>query len=289
MPNCESSWKISPHLECCETVEETGALPIARRTIKDCRAIVTGASSGIGRELSLELARQGARLVVTARREDRLQELCDEIRQLGGEAWPVAGDITDSEHRQRVVDEVQDRYGGLDALVNNAGISAIGMFADARADRLRQIMEVNFFSAVEMTRLALPLLRKGIRPIIVNVSSVLGHRALPKKTEYCASKFALHGFSDSLRAELVKEKIDVLLVCPGSTSTELFDVVIEKTEELNWERWSKMPAKKVAQKTVRAMRKGKQEIIMSKMGKFIVCLDRAIPRLANRWIAKFGG
>ena len=251
--------------------------------------IVTGASSGIGRELALELARQGARLVVTARRDDRLKELADEIRTFGGEAWPVAGDITDPQHRARVVDEAQQRYDGLDALVNNAGISAIGMFADASAERLRTIMEVNFFSAVEMVRLALPLLQSGNRPIIVNVSSVLGHRALPKKSEYCASKFALHGFSDALRAELVKDKIDVLLVSPGSTSTELFDSVIEKTEELNWERWSKMPAKTVARKAVRAMQSGRHEVIMSKMGKLIVCLDRLMPRLADRWIAKFGG
>ena len=251
--------------------------------------IVTGASSGIGRELALELARQGARLIITARREDRLHALAKEIRSIGGEVWPVVGDITDAAHRQHAVDESVRRYDGLDALINNAGISAIGMFADASAERLRKIMEVNFFSAVEMTRLALPLLRDGNRPIIVNVSSVLGHRALPKKTEYCASKFALHGFSDALRAELVGDKIDVLLISPGSTSTEIFDRAIEKTDKLNWERWPKMPPKTVARKAVRAMQKGRQEVIMSTMGKFIVCLDRVVPRLANRWIAKFGG
>ena len=94
-------------------------------------------------------------------------------------------------------------YGGLDLLVNNAGIGAQGRFAEADPARLRQIMEVNFFAPAEMTRAALPLLKQGRRPMIVNIGSILGHRGIPGTSEYCASKFAVQGFSESLRAELV--------------------------------------------------------------------------------------
>jgi len=119
---------------------------MARRTIKDARAIVTGASSGIGREIALELSRQGARLVVLARREEKLQRLAEEIRGRGGEAAIVAGDVTDPAVRAAAIETAGRAYGGLDILINNAGIGALGKFSDADPDRLRRIMEVNFFS-----------------------------------------------------------------------------------------------------------------------------------------------
>src|SRR5204862_1887651 len=113
-------------------------------------------------------------------------------------------------------------FGGLDALVNNAGIGALGRFDQADEARLRQVMEVNFFAPAEFVREALPHLKAGNRPIVVNIGSVLGHRAVPEKSEYCASKFALHGFSDALRAELAPLGIDVLLVSPSTTTSEFF-------------------------------------------------------------------
>ena len=99
--------------------------------------------------------------------------------------------------------------------------------SQAGEERLRRVMEVNFFAPVELIRSAIPLLREGKRPLIVNISSVFGHRAVPRKSEYCASKFALHGFSDALRAELAREGIDVLLVSPSTTQSEFFDMVLE--------------------------------------------------------------
>lgn len=266
---------------------------MARRQIAGSRAIVTGASSGIGREIALELVRHGARLVVTARREDRLAELTGEVKKLGGEAHVVTGDITDPELRKRLLETAGERLGGLDLLVNNAGIGAIGPFAEASPERLRTIMEVNFFAPVELTRAALPLLAKGRRPMIVNVSSVLGHRGIPKKSEYCASKFALHGISDALRCELAPRGIDVLLVSPSTTATEFFDSVIEGGGDegkatLPWLNWGQMSSRTVARKAVRAMRKGKHEIILTPGGKILVWLDRWMPTTMNRLVARFG-
>ncbi|MFT7639937.1 MAG: short-subunit dehydrogenase, partial [Pirellulaceae bacterium] len=149
---------------------------MATRRLQNARILVTGASAGIGREIALQLAAKKALLLLTARRADRLEELATEIESDHGVAplW-IAGDITDPNHRSALLETCQSKLGGLDALINNAGIGAIGRFDKASQDRLRQVMEVNFFAPVELTRAALPLLREGQRPIIVNVSSVLGH------------------------------------------------------------------------------------------------------------------
>lgn len=261
---------------------------MARREIKNMRVIVTGASSGIGREVARELARQGARVVVTARRSERLRDLVEQIVQRGGQAQWVAGDITRDETRQKALDVAIENYGGLDALVNNAGLGAIGDFMTADPQRLRPIMEVNFFAPVELTRAALPLLERGSQPIVVNVSSVLGHRAVPKKSEYCASKFALHGFSDALRAELAPRGIDVLLVSPSTTESEFFDNTFETKGPVTRISGRPMPAGTVARKTVRAMRRGKHEIVLSAGGKFLVWIDRAWPTLADWLVARYG-
>src|SRR4051812_46134020 len=229
---------------------------MARRSLSAFRVLVTGASSGIGRELVLQLAQQGAHVVALARREERLAALAAEAQSTGGIVHYVASDVTDPASRSRALVLCQEKLGGLDCLVNNAGIGAMGPFAAAKEERLRQIMEVNFFAPAELTRAALPLLRQGNHPLIVNVSSVLGHRAVPFKSEYCASKFALHGFSDALRAELVREKIDVLLVSPSTTTSEFFDHVMGDKKRPRG-RFGAMTPEKVARRIVRAMRAGR--------------------------------
>jgi short-subunit dehydrogenase len=261
---------------------------MSRRNLGTARAIVTGASSGIGRETALELARHGARLVLTARRAEKLAELRAEVEAVGAATAVVPGDITASDVRQQLLDCAKREFGGLDVLVNNAGIGAVGPFLAADEQRLRRVMEVNFFALVELTRAALPLLQQGERPIIVNVSSVLGHFAVPGKSEYCASKFAVHGFSDALRAELAGQAIDVLLVSPSTTTSEFFARAIDRPANgLNVARRA-MSARSVARKTVRAIRRGKHEIILSPGGKTLVWLDRLCPPLANRLIARYG-
>ncbi len=261
---------------------------MARRRLAGKRAIVSGASSGIGREIAIELASQHVDVLVTARREDRLTKLVDELKTFGTRATHVVGDITDSALRDNLLTVATEEFGGLDILVNNAGVGAIGLFADAGPDRLQRIMDINFFAPVELIRSAIPMLRNGNQPIIVNVSSVLGHRAVPKKSEYCASKFALHGFSDALRAELSADGIDVLLVSPSTTQSEFFDNVLEDNARLPWLKLGGMRADRVARKTVRAIAKGRQEIILTPGGKMLVWCDRLCPPLVNRLVARFG-
>jgi short-subunit dehydrogenase len=254
---------------------------MARRTIAGLRAIVTGASSGIGRALVVELVSSGASIIGMARREERLRELEAEIAVPERFAW-IAGDVASRQDRTAAIDLCRQRFGGLDCLVNNAGFGALGPFAEADEARLRQVFEVNFFAAAEFTREALPQLRQGKSPIIVNTGSVLGHFAVPGKSEYCASKFALHGLSDALRIELTRKGIDVLLVSPSTTSSEFFDVAIGE-REASASRWGSMTSTAVARRIVRAIRLGRREIILSAGGNLLVWLDRLCPPLAS-WI-----
>lgn len=260
---------------------------MAKREIQGSRAIVTGASSGIGRAIALELARQGAVPLVMARREARLRELAGQIASDGGKAQTVVGDVTEPAVRQQAIDVARAALGGLDVLVNNAGIGAMGLFEHADPERLRRIMEVNFFALVEMIRLALPLLKQGKNPIIVNVGSVLSLRGAPYSSEYSASKFAVRGFSEALRAELVGHGIDVLVVHPGTTETEFFDKVIQHTGEPSWPKHAPVSAAEVARKTVRAIRSGRHEIIPYRWGRVLDWLNRLSPRLVDRIMARY--
>jgi short-subunit dehydrogenase len=259
---------------------------MARRTIAGLRVIVTGASSGIGRAVVVELIRRGAKVIALARRAERLQELEIQVAAPERFRWRV-GDVTRREDRTAAMALAASAFGGLDALINNAGIGALGRFDQADESRLRRIMEVNFFAPAEFIREALPVLRRGDRQLIVNVGSVLGHRAVPEKSEYCASKFALHGLSDALRAELAREGIDVLLVSPSTTASEFFDVAEGQSAKPQAQLGAMLP-EQVARRIVAAMAAGRHEIILSAGGKLLVWLDRLCPPLADWAIARFG-
>lgn len=255
--------------------------------IPNSRVIVTGASSGIGREVALELARQGAKLVVVARREDRLRQLADQIAALGQTAIPVVGDVTDPAIRQQAIDAAQQKLGGLDFLINNAGVGALGPFQDASVSRVRRVMELNYFALVEMTRLAVPLLKQSVNAMVVNISSIVGLRGVPNRSEYSASKFAVQGFSEAIRAEFFQHGIDVLVVSPGPTETEFFDKELEKTMDANWPKHKPANTAKVARQIVHAIRKGRHAIIPYSWGRVLDWLNRLSPRLVDSIMTRY--
>jgi short-subunit dehydrogenase len=260
---------------------------MSTRTLAGSRAIVTGASSGIGRALAMELAREGVRLVVVARRADRLAALADEIQSAGGAVKTLAADVTEPAARQRAVDTAVSAYGGLDILVNNAGIGAFGRFEQADPERLRRVMEVNFFALVELTRVALPELKRGTKPIVVNISSVLGHRAVPRSAEYCASKFAVQGFSEAIRVELRRHGIDVLVVCPGLTQTEFTKSATSRGDKPDWPQHAGVSTEYVARRTARAIRAGKREIMPFAWGRVLRFANQIAPSLVDRILARY--
>jgi short-subunit dehydrogenase len=251
----------------------------------DAVAVVTGASSGIGKCLCELLAARGTNVVAVARRRQRLDELVQTCP--AGKLIPVVGDVTDPQLRALVVQTAAKIRGGrVDLLVNNAGIGAIGPFMEATEQRLREIMEVNFFAPVELIRALVPYLRTGRQPVICNIGSVLGHRAVPDKSEYCASKFALHGFSDSLRAELARDGIQVTLVSPSTTRSEFFESLIETDPRRQSKSVGSWSPQRVARTTLAAIRKRRSEVICSLAGKALVYADRISPPLINKILAK---
>ncbi|MCO8120484.1 SDR family NAD(P)-dependent oxidoreductase [Stieleria sp. TO1_6] len=252
-------------------------------------AVVTGASSGIGRCLCKRLVQSQCQVIAVARRRDRLEQLSQEIREsVDGDSAnliPLVGDITDPETQQQIVDRVEALGRPLDLLINNAGIGGIGAFEDAQLSRLRRIMEVNFIAPAELTRRLLPALRSSPDAVICNIGSVLGHRAVPDKSEYCASKFAMHGWSDSLRSELAGTNVSVTLVSPSTTRSEFFDVLVESDSDTQSKSIGSWPADRVAAATLSAIRRHRAEVILSVGGKLLVYADRICPPLMN-WLLR---
>jgi short-subunit dehydrogenase len=222
----------------------------------------------------------------SATKAEQYQELAEQIRARGGVIEVVQADITSPQDRQRLVEAAEKAFSGLDILVNNAGIGATGHFADCGPERLREIMEVNFFGTTEMTRVFLPMLKKGNRPALVNISSIAGKRGIPARSEYSASKFAVQGFSEAIRAELAKDGVDVIVVCPGLTQTNFSQHMIEQKALVQLDHMRGMTAEDVAAATLKAIEHGRHEVCLTFQGKLIAFVSRFLPRLADRIAAR---
>ena len=256
-----------------------------RRTLTGARVLITGASQGIGKALAEGAAARGARVLAVARSAHLLADLAEEVRAKGQVLETVEADITNPQDRERMLYAAVEHFGGLDILINNAGIGATGLFADVAAERLRKIMEVNFFGLTETIRAFLPLLKSGQRPAIVNISSIAGKRGIPARSEYSASKFAVQGFSEALRAELAKDGIDVLVICPGFTATNFSQNMLEQKALIQYDHLRGMTPEQVARATLKAIEKGKNEIHLTLQGKLVAFVSKFFPRIADR-IAK---
>ena len=184
-----------------------------------------------------------------------------------------------------MVDAANRHFGGLDVLVNNAGIGATGHFMDSDPQVLRTIFETNFFGLAETTRAFLPLLRAGTTPAIVNVSSVVGKRALPARSLYSSSKFAVAGFSEAIRAELAKDGIQVIVVSPGLTQTNFSQNMLEAKAKIQLDHLRGMTSEEVAGATLRAIEKGKTEVTLTLQGKMLLLVNRFFPWFVD-WKAK---
>jgi short-subunit dehydrogenase len=253
-----------------------------RRSLAGARMLITGASQGIGKSLAEAAAARGAKVLAVARTLDLLGGLAQAVRAGGGVLEAVQADVTRPDDRRKMALAAIEHFGGLDILVNNAGIGATGHFADVAPNRMRKIMEVNFFGLTETTRVFLPILKKGYKPAIVNISSIAGKRGIPARSEYSASKFAVQGFSEALRAEIAKDGIDVLVVCPGFTATNFSQNMIEQKALIQYDHLRGMSSEQVARATLRAIEKGNNEIHLTFQGKLVALVSRFLPRIADR-------
>lgn len=259
---------------------------MAKRSFAGKRVILTGASSGIGWYLASELVHAGAYVVITSRREDRLRQLRVAFGNPQKRLIAVPGDISSPALRAQLISTCVEKLGGIDIVINNAGVGAIGPFAEAQPERLRKIFEVDFFAAVELTRLAIPHLRFGREPVACMVNSVLGHRAVPGKSEYCAAKFALRGWAEALRLELQPRGIDVVTVSPSTTRSEFFDSLVDTMRGAKSASLGSQSPQTVARMVMQAMRKRKPEMILSPAGKAFVWLSKWAPSFTDRMLLR---
>jgi short-subunit dehydrogenase len=253
------------------------------RDLAGKRVLVTGASSGIGKALAQELAGKGARLILAARSGDKLQELA---KSLPGDALAVPTDITQDDERLLLLERTVEHFGGLDVLINNAGIASWAHFADSSEQVLRTIMEVNFFAPADLIRRAIPILTDGQDPAVVNVASMCGRRGMPAWPEYSASKFALCGLTEALRGELARFEIDILLMVPGLTRSDLSKHFLLHQGQADIDFDKGMDPAYVAAQIVRSLERNKTETVLGREAKWILRFQRFFPRLTDYLIRR---
>ena len=257
-----------------------------RRRLADKGAIVTGASSGVGRAVALELSRRGVHVLATARRGTRLDEL---VAQGGhGPTAPIqacAGDICDPAFRTRLVAEAVERLGGVDLVVAAAGGGAIGRFRDGTPETLAGIFDLDLVAPAELVRTALPVIERGRDPAIVLVGSILGLHPLPLHAEYCAAKAALRSLAGSLRAELAPTGIDVMLASLGPTASEFWDALLAG-ERPAWSRGRPLAADFVARAIADGLERRRAEIFPGYQATGYAFAARFLPGLIDRIAAR---
>jgi NAD(P)-dependent dehydrogenase (short-subunit alcohol dehydrogenase family) len=262
-----------------------------RRDIRGRVILITGASRGIGRRVALRLARDGAKLAVTARSTDELAKLVGEVRAAGGEAEAFPADLTDATARKTLVADVAARFSGLDVLVNAAGVASFGEFRTSTPEILRKVLEINFFAAAEMIRACQPHLTAsyehgpaGWRPAIVNVASICGRCGFPSLPEHCGSKHALVGLTEALRGEFERFGIDVLLVLPGVVRSDDLNRHLLRNEGriyLNFDG-AQLP-EEVADAVARSLWRNRTEAAVGFVSWWVWFGKRFVPRIP-RWV-----
>lgn len=254
--------------------------------MKDKVVIITGASSGIGLALAKAFSAEGARLSLAARSIGKLNELTKELEKEGTETIAVKTDVSKEEECKALVEKTLDKYGRIDILVNNAGISMRAAFKDVEIDVLRKLMDVNFWGTVYCTKYALPSLLES-KGSVVGISSIAGFIGLPGRSGYSASKFAMHGFLETLRVENLKTGLHVLVAAPGFTASNVRKAALTANGTQQGETPRKeekmMSAEEVAGHVIKAIKKRKRTLILTFVeGKFTVFLKKCFPALLDK-------
>ena len=250
--------------------------------------VITGASSGIGRATAIACARKGMNVVVNARREDKLIALTDQIKESGGQAVYLAGDVREEASQAKLMELANDRFGGIDAVFANAGYGIEAPGADMPEKMLRDIFEVNFFGTMNTIRTALPYLRNTGGGHILICSSCVSRIPLPFFGAYSATKAAQHHLGRAMRLELENENIYVSTIHPVGTRTEFFNVADQLTKKGGWgglrhssPDWATQSPEKVSAAVVRCLHKPRPEVWMSRIVQFGAAVLTMSPGLAD--------
>lgn len=255
--------------------------------MKNKLVIVTGASSGIGKACAIEFAKRGANIVLAARSEEKLKEVASEVEKTGVQVLAVATDVSREEDCKNLVQETLEKFGKIDVLVNNAGISMRASFADLDVEVLKKVMDVNFWGTVYCTRYAISSILEN-QGSVVGVSSIAGYKGLPGRTGYSSSKFAMHGFLEALRIENIKKRLHVLIACPGFTASNIRNTALaadgSSQGETPRDEQKMMQPEEVAKYIVDAVDNRKDRLTLTFNGKLTVLLNKFFPKLVDKLV-----
>lgn len=249
--------------------------------------IITGASSGIGKALAGAYASPENALVLGARKLNALQQVADELKDKCTDILCLSTDVSKEEDCKMLIDAAVKNYGRIDVLINNAGISMRAIFEDTDLSVLKSLMDVNFWGTVYCTKFALPYLLKS-KGSVAGVSSIAGYKGLPGRTGYSSSKFAMHGFLETIRIENLKKGLHVLIACPGFTASNIRNTALGKDGSQQGEsprdEAEMMSAEEVAQHIKKAIFKRKRTLILTRQGKLTVVLNKFFPKLVDKLV-----
>ncbi len=262
---------------------------MARRDLQGAVVAITGASAGIGHATALAFAREGAKLAVGARRKDRLDQLARQVEAVGAECLALALDVAEEAQVRGFVAATLERFGGLQVMVNNAGYGVRGAVEETPIEAYRRLMEVNFLGTVHGCRAVLPVMRKQRGGVIINVSSIVGHRALAGGGAYAATKAAQISLTESLRAELGGSGIFACSVHPIGTATEFAEVAARESEgRRGGPVGPQQTAEQVARAIVRCAQRPRPEVYPHLGSRGLVWLNALWPALLDRWAIRMG-
>jgi dehydrogenase/reductase SDR family protein 7B len=255
--------------------------------MKNKVVIITGGSSGIGKAMAEKFGREGSKILITGRNKEELAKATDELRQKGITIQSFQADVSVEEDNRKMAEEAIRHYGTIDVLINNAGISMRALFSEVDIAVVKKVMDINFYGVLYATKYCLPEITKN-NGSIVGISSIAGFRGLPGRTGYSASKFALNGFLEVLRTELLKTGVHVLTACPGFTASNIRKRSLTKDGSQQGESPRQedkmMTAEECAEHIYNATAKRKRTLVLTTQGKLAVFLNKWLPGLADKMV-----
>lgn len=252
--------------------------------LKDKVVIITGATSGIGEACALIFGKAGARIVITGRSQTKLDRGSKQLQEIGIEVLAVLADAASEQDNKRIAEETLARFGRIDILINNAGISMRALFEDLDLEVFHKVMDTNFWGTVYATKYCLPEILKS-KGSIIGISSINGFRGTPARTAYTASKYAMNGFFESLRTEVMNHGVHVMVVAPGFTASNIRNTALtadgKPQGESPRDEAKMMTAEEVAHEILKALLKRKRDLVLTKQGKLVVLLNKWIPGIMD--------
>jgi dehydrogenase/reductase SDR family protein 7B len=249
--------------------------------------IITGGSSGIGKALAFKFGSNGSKILITGRNKSELDNAIAELKSEGIVAIGVQADVSKEEDNKRMAETAIREFSRIDILINNAGISMRALFEEVDLEVVRKVMDINFYGVLYATKHCLSEIKKN-RGSIVGISSIAGYRGLPGRTGYSASKFALNGFLEVLRTELLKTGVHVLTASPGFTASNIRKRSLTKDGTTQGEsprnEQDMMTAEECAHHIYKATLKRKRTLVLTVQGKVAIFLNKWLPGLADKMV-----